>query len=233
MRKFLATAAIAASLAIAPMANALIIDPFDTAQTASIGVVGTDLNTLGAVPNGSPFDDRDLFVNLVSSSGDPSSTQDNGTGTLNLNSGPATTTQWYVEWTSGAGVDLTNGVGDDRVQVNFLQSNSSSATWAITANDGSTSATVSGGTIGAGAPPSGNPLSVLFSSFGGVDFSNIQTLRFSVDGTADTLGKDIIVDFLETSHIPPASAPTPGSLLLLGSGLLGLGRMYRLRRRSA
>ena len=209
-----------------------IIDPFsdDSITTMTQGSVGSQsqnspapsaMNGTGAM--------RFEYLELISTGG-LSNELEVSAGSGNYAEKPNVEGTAYFEWYADAAhnplpnIDLTQGGLNQYIKLRIIFSDLVGEDIKLTIGDGSTTKSVS-----QNLPQILSPVtySFPFASFPGVLMNSVDYIRLDVDFTNSAKGNDISVDFLG------ADIPEPGTLILLGSGLLGLAGYVRRRKKKA
>lgn len=222
MRKFLATAVIAASFAIAPMANALLIDDFNGGdQGVDDGAPGPDTAMYGNAVGG----DRTLLIdNIVGANAFNGASANVTGGTFNHNNDGGVSSDSHIDWDAGGaglgGIDITEAGTNDALGLAITTIDQGNVTLTFTVTDTSSavsSLALSG--LGAGT------FSFLFSSFtGSANFALVDSIQLDVvAGSAS----DLTLDLVQTQLGTTPSVPLPGTIALMGLALGGLGAMRR------
>lgn len=240
-------ALLAASLAVpfvADNSQAFTIDTFSDPQSLSVGgaadsvqPTGSDSNTIvDGVVNDFIGEERTITTDVTANPQGNSLFVDISGNDYNFASGPGVLGTTMIEYfgaggTGLGGVDLTDAMTSDAFGISFLSADLPIDIMIEVGDADSTdTVTVTGPSPvipGANSPQN---LSVGFNSFTGIDFTAIESLKFTIDPEF-SIGTDVVLDFLETFDDPdipnppdpdpdpdPTSVPEPGSML----GLLAL-----------
>jgi hypothetical protein len=203
----------------------------------------------GAVVNGTIAGQyRDLTLNLISVGFGPDSSavvSTSGQGVFTHVQGSETLSQTMITWDgfdadnadeyslngmTGA-FDSASALADGNLNLDLsgltefqlgVISADQSARWEIQLYDGVTAASVILGPLPAGIVPPGEPLSISFGLFTGINFASIDSIRLIANSPNPVTNLDTTIDYFR-------AVPEPLSVGLFGLGLLGLAGA-RLRR---
>lgn len=220
MRNFLAIAAVAASFAIAPMANALLIDDFNGGNVTTTDVAPGPLN---AAYGGAVGGSHTVTLSNVVGAGGPNGAGANiFGGTFNHSNDTGVSSDSTIDWNANGaglgGVDITEAGANDALGLAITTIDQGNVTLTFTITDGSAAtSTLALNGLGVGT------FSFFFTAFtGSADFTDVESIRLDVvTGTAS----DLVIDLVQTQRGP--SVPVPGTIALLGLAIGGLGAMRR------
>jgi hypothetical protein len=210
------------------MANALSIDGFDSGNVnfppgiAATGPSGTASDTqTGSMLGGT----RDILLEMLTGPGFTIVTVPSATNSLTIGNGDTETSRVTVTWDDMAATDLTDAGQSTGLFLGIPSAidNRLSITFNITGGGNS-------GSIVRDFPDgaSGTDFFFAFSGFSGsIDFSSVTSIAMVLTSPDD--GFDGSVQFVETRPTPP-SVPVPGTVALLGAGLLGFAARRRAKR---
>lgn len=228
------------SLAVPVTARAVMIDDFSTTQTTAVFSPGT---TASGQASGAGIlgGERDMTVTRVSGVG---VTMIASTGALSYGHTGSSEAMGLIVWdgpdasivldpTGLGGADFTDGGLSDVVAVSLSFNDFSTPiifTAYTDAANFSTATVLSPGNI---PPDPATVLTVAFADFvtaggAGADFSNIGAFSLLIDGSAIS-ALDLEILSVETNAA--ASVPEPSTALLVGGGIVVLGRLRRRRLR--
>lgn len=206
-------------------AQALLIDDFSDAQLLSTTFGPTSSTVAAPSALGGK---RDAKITALPPTGalELSVAIGGGGDVLSHSQGSGVTGSSDVQWDGGngmtidptglgaAGVDLTEGGINDRLRFDVLLDDRP-ATVTFSIYD-----VLGGSASKAVALPGGiydeTSYTVFFSSFVGVDMTKVGAIALNISGPL--VSTDVTLDDIEATH-----APEPGTFLLLGTGLLGIG----------
>lgn len=200
------------------------IGDFDSTFQSATASSGTS-DSEGPTNFGGPlFDTREI---VATSFGPSSVSTVAGGGSLNFGALFQTTGTGSVIYTnSGGNVDLSPF---DFFSIDFLGADLPGADITLTVSTGTGSGTAD--FTGLGTLPTGPPTTLVlnFATFGAIDFTDVISLElFLTTGPAVSgISQDMEFDNFLVSNVPE-----PGTFMLLGTGLLGLGLVQRRRSRS-
>ena len=229
MRKFLATAVITASFAVAPMANALvIIDNFDTGDinvivTANAPATDTGTNPANESPNIIGGFHTLTVDNAAGTGGGNGAKANVFAGLFNHSNDTGVSSQSHVLWdANGAGlggVDITEAGANDALGIEISTIDQGNVTLEFTVIDQlSASSTLILSGLGV------DTFSFFFTDFvGSANFQDVDSIRLDVTAGA---ASDLSINLVQTQK-GPSGVPIPGTIALMGLALGGLGAMRR------
>jgi hypothetical protein len=200
-------------------AHALIIDPFDDAMSFFQQPQGTSSQfaSHASIIGG----ERDIQASVTRNTGTERLDIDVAKGNFSHSQGSGAFGTSLIQWdgvdssisnAKGLGADLTDGGVNDRIHL-LLVSADFPVNLTFTLYDSLNSASLVQPIL-----PTGTPVDYLIplAGFEGVNLSQIESIELFIDGSQQS-ALDITIDFIETTNVPE-----PGSVLLLGTGLLGM-----------
>jgi len=222
MRKQLGIAALMAGLFAAGSAQALLIDNFSTDQSVAVTGAAPASSSGNVVGGGMISADRDITINKTTggTGGANGSYVDVLGGLLGVANGPVTDSNVHVRWDGFAVTDLTAGGAtgfylalptaiDNTLKIDFFINGMTSSITKTFLNGAS-----------------GSDFFFAFSDFSAPSvFNSVTSIEMVLYSTGPAW--DAQVDLLETRDRPPTKVPEPGTLGLLGLGLLGGVAMRR------
>jgi hypothetical protein len=215
--KYTATAILILMLVCASANASIVIDNFDTGVTNISIASGTSSQTANGNPGDIIGGDRDVELEVLSSTGLTASVNANPPAGVfawsNAAQVQSTATLTWDDAGGLGGIDLTDGGASDAILIELITIDLNAALnfSATDTNGGSSSRVLTGLAPG--------ELTFGFDSFvGTADFTSVDSISLTLTGPTEV---DAVIDLVATSTT--VNVPEPSTIAALGIGLAGIG----------